>query len=95
MNILARIRMGASLYQLNLDFPMLLPGQIALAQRLQALEVELHELYQQIERMESARIEVEHELTQSLLHAVIDPASNKTPALPLARQDGSDSVRRS
>lgn len=65
--LLARIRAGANLYELHLDFPRLMPAQMCLVQRLQALEAKLYDLYQQIECLESARIEAEHNLTRSLL----------------------------
>lgn len=65
--LLTHTRAGADLYELHRDFPKLMPAQMALVQRLQALETKLYELYQQIECFESTRIEAEHNLTRSLL----------------------------
>lgn len=67
LQLLMRVRRGDDLSTMSEDYPELTTVQLDLARHLQAQESELNRLYQDIQRVEGHKLQLERELTQSLL----------------------------
>ncbi|MEO1003297.1 MAG: hypothetical protein AAFX65_09325 [Cyanobacteria bacterium J06638_7] len=66
LQLLMRVRRGDDLTLMSADYPGLTTMQLDLARDLQAQEAELNRLYQDIQRIESRKLQLERELTHSL-----------------------------
>lgn len=67
LQLLLRVRRGDALPSISVDYPELNAAQISLAQHLQAHEAELNRLYAQMQQVEHRKLQLERELTTSLL----------------------------
>ena len=69
LQLLMRVRRGDALPSISMDYPELNAAQISLAQHLQAHEAELNRLYAQLQLVEHRKLQLERELTTSLLQS--------------------------
>lgn len=68
LQLLMRLRRGDDLAAMSKDYPELTAEQLDLVRHLQDRESELHRLYQDMQRVESSKLQLERELTHSLLN---------------------------
>jgi hypothetical protein len=69
LQLLMRVLRGDALPSISVDYPELNAAQISLAQHLQAHEAELTRLYAQMQQVEHRKLQLERELTTSLLQS--------------------------
>jgi hypothetical protein len=67
LQLLTRLRRGDDLASMAQEYPHLTPDQLGLARHLQAQEAELNHLYQEIQRAEARKLQLERDFTQALL----------------------------
>jgi uncharacterized protein (DUF433 family) len=67
LQLLTRVRRGDAVQTISVDFPELSAAQLSLAKHLQAQEAELNRLYRELQEAERVKLDLERELTLSLL----------------------------